>query len=114
MPHSEIIVISVVLFESLNKVSRKQIQIQMKMFISKETTDIHLSKVDFFRTARIFLRIFGIWPMDQGPLPMWFYVNFISLFVAAIFGVAYGFVNLNNLFMALESFCGSVFEFISW
>lgn len=83
------------------------------MLISKETTETHLSKVDFFRTARIFLRIFGIWPMDQGP-SFWFYINFVSLFIAAVFGVAHGFVNLNNLFAALESFCGSVFEFISW
>lgn len=84
------------------------------MFISEQTTETHLSSVDFFRTPRIFLRIFGIWPMDDQKLPIWFYANFISLFIAAVFGVAHGFVNLNNLIMALESFCGSVFEFISW
>ncbi|XP_031636522.1 odorant receptor 24a [Contarinia nasturtii] len=84
------------------------------MFISKETTDNHLSQKDFFRTARIFLRIFGIWPMKQGPLPILFYINFISLFFTAIFGVAHGFANLNNLYLALESFCGSAFELISW
>lgn len=84
------------------------------MFISKHTTDTRLSAVDFFRTARIFLRIFGIWPMDNKELSIWFYVNFISLFIAAVFGVLYGFMNLSNLFLALESFCGSVFELISW
>lgn len=84
------------------------------MFISKKTTETHLSKMDFFRGAKIFLRIFGIWPLDEGPLPIRFYINFISLFLAAIFGVTHGFVNLNNLFLALQSFCGCVFELISW
>lgn len=84
------------------------------MFISKETTDTHLSQVDFFRTARIFLRIFGLWPMDEGRLPIWFYINFTSIFFSAILGVAHGFANLNNLHLALESFCANIFIFISW
>lgn len=84
------------------------------MVISKRTTETHLSQVDFFRGARIFLRIFGIWPMDDGKLPVRFYINYVSLFFAATFGVAHGFVNLDNLFLALESFCGCIFEFISW
>lgn len=84
------------------------------MFISKGTTSTHLSTVDFFRGAKIFLRIFGIWPMDEGPLPIRFYVNYVSLFFAAMFGVAHGFVNLDNLLLALASFCACIFELISW
>lgn len=85
-----------------------------KTVISKYTTDTYLSNVDFFRPARIFLRIFGIWPLDYGRLPIRFYINFVSLFFAATFGLAHGFVNLADLYVALESFCACLFEFISW
>lgn len=84
------------------------------MFISKNTTETHLSKTDFFRLARIFLRIFGNWPLEADGLPIRFYVNFISLFLAAFLGVAYGFVNLGDLNVALANFCGSMFELVSW
>lgn len=84
------------------------------MLISKETTDTYLSDVDFFRTARIFLQIYGIWPMNHSRLPFRFYVNCICQFFAAIFGILHGFMNLNNLFLALESFCASAFQFVSW
>lgn len=72
------------------------------------------SESNFFRLPRLALRIFGIWPMNQKQLPLRFYINFISLFFAAIFGITHGFVNLDQLFLALESFCGSIFEFVSW
>lgn len=85
------------------------------MFISKETTENHLSKTDFFRLARIFLKIFGNWPMESHSLPIRFYINFVSLFIAAILGVAIGFVHLSdNLNQALANFTGSVFELVSW
>lgn len=75
---------------------------------------MQLSESNFFRLPRLALQIFGIWPMSQKRLPFRFYVNFISLFFAAIFGITHGFVNLDQLFLALESFCGSIFEFVSW
>lgn len=85
------------------------------MFISKETTESHLSKTDFFRLARIFMQIFGNWPMESHSLPIRFYINFVSLFIAAILGVAIGFVHLSDsLNKALENFTGSVFELVSW
>lgn len=85
------------------------------MFISKETTESHLSKKDFFRLARIFLKIFGNWPMESHSLPIRFYINSVSLFIAAILGVAIGFVHLSdNLNQALANFTASVFELVSW
>lgn len=85
------------------------------MFISKETTESLLSKKDFFRLARIFLKIFGNWPMESHSLPIRFYINFISLFIAAILGVAIGFVHLSdNLNEALANFTASIFELVSW
>lgn len=84
------------------------------MITSKYTTFDHLSNIDFFRAAQISLRIVGIWPMDPGPLPIRFYVNYVLLFTSAVFGVTHGFVHLNNIFLALESFCGSIVEFVSW
>lgn len=84
------------------------------MLISKKTTDTHLSATDFFRLPRIALRIFGNWPMDSDCLPIRFYVNFTSLFFAAIFGMAHGFANLDHLLLALETLCGCMFEFVSW
>lgn len=84
------------------------------MLISNKTTATHLSATDFFRLPRIALRIFGIWPMDDGRLPVRFYVNFLSLYFAAIFGMAHGFANLDHLLLALETLCGCMFEFVSW
>lgn len=84
------------------------------MLISKKTTETYLSATDFFRFPRIALRIFGIWPMDDGRLPIRFYINFTSLFCAAIFGMAHGFANLDHLLLALETLCGCMFEFVSW
>lgn len=83
-----------------------------KMLVSNKTTDSHLADVDFFRLSRIFSSIFGVWPL-QGSLPIRFYVNIVSLWIAAVFGVAYGFAHLDNLFFALDSWCGSMFEFVS-
>lgn len=84
------------------------------MLINKKSTDTYQSATDFYRLPRIALRIFGNWPLENDRLPIRFYINFTSLFFAAIFGMAHGFANLDQLLLALETLCGCMFEFVSW
>lgn len=84
------------------------------MVISSEFTSTKLHPSDFFRVTKFTLSILGVWPRESGEVPFYFYINIFTLFFSSTLGLAYSYVNLDNIVLALDSLCPSTTEFISW
>lgn len=81
--------------------------------LSSAKPAMELISEDFFRVPRRVLTIFGIWPMSSRSLPLFFYINWISLICSSSVGTFHGYANRDDLFQMLDSLTPSITEVVS-